>query len=188
MNKRYFTIGSSADLAVLLVVVAALLSNGCSDKGSVGSTSKTASAGKGEFLIPYKGDETTLSELKAYPERYVGKQFIICGGLRLDDYYNYIYLTANTTHNSLSFTEYGKHSKSIGTESAHLYLRKGKGARVLEPVRQIGEKYKEANYDKLARVKVTLLTLKGNDWDMLEVLDAQFTTDDKTWGPWVIGE
>ena len=47
--------------------------------------------GQGEAKIPYQGDEITLLQVKANPERYVGKTFIACVSLEVNDYYNFHY-------------------------------------------------------------------------------------------------
>ncbi|MGA2064148.1 MAG: hypothetical protein ABSG86_04230 [Thermoguttaceae bacterium] len=58
-----------------------------------------AKRGGTETKLPsYVGDETRLVQIKADPTKYVGKSFIICGGIKLDDCYNRWYVNAQATH------------------------------------------------------------------------------------------
>jgi len=145
-------------------------------------------AGQGQpFAVPLKGDETPLVRVKANPERYVGKVFIICGGLFIGDFYNYFYEGRQDTHYSLRFFDVGKTSDVRG-ETAYLYLLKAIGAEIVEGV----SKRQETGYNnaKLARLRVMLRPeayARGKQWDMFEVVDVQFIQEDrKDWQPWIV--
>jgi hypothetical protein len=131
------------------------------------------------WLIPYQNDETSLIEVKANPERYVGKRFIMCGAIEVSDYYSLSYSDAQDTHYSIRFTDAGKHNKSrLGDEFAQLYLRKRRGAGVADTL----IKATKENVIRLARVTVTLrpdVYAEYKKWDFMEVIDVQLVTDDK---------
>ena len=53
-------------------------------------------------------DETSLVAVKADPKKYVGTTFILCGGVKIGDYYNFTYMNAKDTHYCLDFSEAGE--------------------------------------------------------------------------------
>lgn len=144
--------------------------------------------------IPYRGDETPLVRVKANPEKYLGKTFVICGGLALRNYYNYSYENAENTFYSLSLHETGKDTASVGrsSERADLYLSKRIGAAIVDTLTKFEEENKSGKKKnlKLARVEVTLVPskyAKDKEWNMMEVIDVQFVEKDyKGWQPWII--
>jgi len=44
--------------------------------------------------VPNLDDETRLVRIKADPDKYIGKSFIISGRLRIDDYYEYPFFSS----------------------------------------------------------------------------------------------
>jgi hypothetical protein len=129
--------------------------------------------------------------IKANPEQYVGKEFIICGGLRLSDYYNFSYSNAHDSHYSLRLNEAGKDTTTIGTQVS-LYLSKSVGVPIVDDLTHWEEGNRGSGGDrlKLARVRATLVPsiyVHDKQWDMMEVLDVQFVKEDwKSWKPWFL--
>jgi len=144
------------------------------------------------WKIPYKGDEIALVEVKANPEQYVGKTFIICGCLGLDDYYNFSYWDAKDTHYSLSFFSWGKDNLSRGNEHATLYLSKQIDAPIVDIIVRMKKRAESDGTEMilLARAKVTFVPArfaKYKEWSTMEVLDVQFMEKDhKGWWPWIV--
>jgi hypothetical protein len=140
------------------------------------------------FKVPHQADEIPLARLKANAERYAGKTFIICGGIELDDYYNYAYRGQEDIHQSLRFFEAGETSVFPHGEVAHLYLVKKYGDKIMDIVMKKAEEGRgEQAISILVRAKVAL-TRGWNDrqWDLLELIDIQRVSEDKTgWGPWI---
>jgi len=136
--------------------------------------------------IPHVDDETSLIELKANPERYVGKAFVLCGGLDIADVYRGYYLRAQDTHYSFVFSEAGKDMSTGTGQGASLYLSKRAPDAIMRP---IIETKKELGLPKLVRARVTLLPkawAEHKSWDELEVLDVQFLEPDFSgWRPWI---
>jgi hypothetical protein len=141
--------------------------------------------------VPHEDDETPLVRVKANPEKYIGKEFVICGGLEIDDYYNFEYDNAHESHYSLGFREAGETLNDLGPR-AHVYLPKTIGASIVDSIVKSAEQKKAKHSYKLARVKVTLDRRRiraGQEiqWDMLEAIDVQFCDKDKLeWQPWII--
>jgi len=136
------------------------------------------------------GDETLLTRVKANPQDYLGKVFIICGGVQVDDYYIWAPYDdrAKDTHYSLEFREAAKDMESFSGESAHLYLSKQRGKPIMDALMKVAEDTVGPNLYKTVRVKVTLrpeVYARDKHWDLLEVLDVQFgDREKKQWGPW----
>lgn len=143
--------------------------------------------------VPHLPDETSLLAVKADPERYLEKEIIICGGVRLADYYNYYYGKAQLTHYSINFTEFGKDATEPG-EDAYLYLPKDIGKGFVDYLVEFEKKHAGQRIYRreqcLVRVKVKLLAAAyadGRQWDILEALDVQCVESDfKSWKPWVV--
>jgi hypothetical protein len=138
--------------------------------------------------LPFTGEETPLTMVEAYPEKYIGKTFIAIGAIEVKDYYNYRYENAKETHISLAFDEL-RRDKSQTTKSMDLYLRREISKNLVEEI----TKTVNAGYRfKLIRVKVSI---PENRYDpdcsgiMAELIDWQFlSSDKKSWQDWVIGE
>lgn len=141
-----------------------------------------------DIAIPLKGDETSLIRVKADPDKYLGKEIIICGGVAISDYYNFGYENSHNTHYSLKFVELGKDTNQKG-EDVSLYFQKRLGAAIIQTITKEAEQSK-GNFYKIARVKVLLDSHRfadGKQWDLLEVRDVQFLRDNKKdWMPWII--
>lgn len=142
------------------------------------------------WLIPYQGDEVALVRVMANPEEYVGKSFIICGGLQINDNYIFSYSDAKDTHYSLLLRAVGKDSVSPGKELAYLYLSKDIGRAIVDVI--AGFQAETLHGAKVARARVTLVPrffAKDKRWNYMEVLDIQFIgADHKGWGPWMAGK
>jgi hypothetical protein len=145
--------------------------------------------------IPHLEDETRLVEIKANPGEYVGKVFILCGGIKIDDYYNFSYRDSAITYYSLRFIEAGK-TELIPRNVCHLYLLKTKGRSIVDRMAHLEASANTNNKPAafvLVRVKATIAPgwyLRGDSdlhWDMMEVLDIQ-SRDEATnaWKPWII--
>jgi len=146
--------------------------------------------------IPYKGDEIALIQIKAHPEQYIGKTFIICGGLQIVDSYGVsdYYWHAQNTHYSLYFRETGKNKDSSLGDSAQLFLSKRIGAEIVDAITKVQKEKRGEGVFKLARVKVTIIPAayyNNNPGEsavnVMEVLDVQFIENNfKAWGPWIV--
>jgi len=137
-----------------------------------------------EIVIPLRRDETNLVEVKANPHDFVRREITLTGVAKIGDYYNYKYRDAQRTHYSIVFKEATKPvrvGERIVGERIHLYLKRDGG-------REIAEKIASAPAaGMIVRVKATIRGLdefRNIQWDMLELLDIQFRTDDRKWGSW----
>ena len=139
-------------------------------------------------VVPVLGDETPLTKVKANPQDYVGKKFIVAGGLTVRDYYNYSYSGAKETHVSLRLAEMRADGTFTG-EKINVYLQHSLSGELVDAVtKAVG-----GGYDALlVRVKVTLLPHKYETdpkWDLMELLDWQFRNAEGTgWQPWALAD
>ena len=70
--------------------------------------------------IPMKGDELSLTRLKANPTDCCEKEFVMCGGVSISDYFNYKYNNAAKTHYSFQFKPVDSEGKTTSSDWAHL--------------------------------------------------------------------
>ena len=151
----------------------------------LGVAAKSEGQEKKALTIPHQNNETPLVELKAHAERYIGRTFIICGGIMIDDAYTGAYSATQDTYHSLRFVELGKDTTAIGLQDVvHVYLPKRTGNSVVDVV-------SKAKGLRLARVKATIQPdkyAKDKNWQCMEALDVQFNKPDMSgWQPWVMG-
>ena len=144
--------------------------------------------------VPHEDDEIRLVRIKANPEEYAGKEFIICGGLEINDSYYGGYRDAKDSHYSLYFREIGETQTDLSIDSCRLYLSKKDGSPIVDAIADFAEqnRKKGVRFYKLARVKATILPriFHRNDdkpWNLMEVVDVQFIEKDFSgWKPWEI--
>ena len=140
--------------------------------------------------VPHGNDETKFVELKADPEKFLGKEIIICGGAKLDDWYGTdYYYKCKLSHYSVSFREIGPTTADLG-EFANLYLPKEWGQEVSQVLIEHAKKNPPAHGLKLARAKVILLPksfAQSKSWRELELQDIQFANENKdAWQSWLV--
>ena len=134
--------------------------------------------------VPLVGDETLLTAVKADPESFVDRPFVVTGGVEVDDYYNYGYRGLDRSYYSLSFHEVRAGDPQIFGERCTLYVRRDDaGKRVVDQILAGTAKGKQ----QLIRVKATLTAERYREgaWNLCEVLDVQFARPGwKGWRPW----
>ena len=131
--------------------------------------------------IPFIGDETPLAKVMANTDEYVGKTFIVVGGIGVADYYNFKYKFAKETHVSFRFRELRTGGSS--GDFMTLYVRRPIAGPLVEEVSRASS----AGLTKAVRAKMTILPERYNgSSDTAELLDWQFLNPDhKSWGPWM---
>jgi hypothetical protein len=138
--------------------------------------------------LPFTGEETPLTMVKAYPKKFIGKTFIVIGCVKVQDYYNYKYEYAKETHISLSLDEI-RPNLTVTGESMDLYVRREISQGLVEKI----NKNADAGLRfAVIRVKATILE---NRYDpegsgiQAELINWQFySKDKKDWQDWVISE
>jgi len=131
------------------------------------------------------GDETLLIKVKADPRDYLGRSFVMTGGIKVASYHNYGYLYAEKSHYSLSFIEVVDNEGNQGERRCHLYLARNNLSKNI--IDHIIKKTEQNDYVRI-RIKVTLDPNRYEDgaWNLLELLDVQFSQNDGKWGDWVV--
>jgi uncharacterized coiled-coil protein SlyX len=138
-------------------------------------------------FIPFTGEETPLTMVEAYPEKYIGKTFIAIGSIGVRDYYIYKYEYAKKTHISLRFDEVRQNVSQTGV-GMHLYVRREISKNLVE---EITKTINTGYSGKLIRVKVSILENRYSPEDtmMAELIDWQvLSSDKKSWQDWAINE
>jgi hypothetical protein len=138
-----------------------------------------------EKSIPFVGDEVSLARIKASPRDYIGKIFVICGGVSISDYFNFKYKDSEETHYSLKFNEANKDG-SPSTNDCWLYLPRDLGKPIVDGLIEKEEQSSDLTLI-LTRATVTILADRYDPggWNMFEVIDLQFPTEG--WTDWKEG-
>jgi hypothetical protein len=136
-------------------------------------------------LVPFIGDETPLSLVEAYPERYVGKSFYLIGGVNVSNTYFSKYDSAKNTHVSFWFREIRPDKTTTGKDIT-LYLQKHLSQSLVDAI----IKTVQSGYSgKIVRVEVSILSHRFDPGHVMtaELLNWQTLTDDKQhWTEWQI--
>jgi hypothetical protein len=159
---------------IFLVAGLACTSLACSPREPSGNASKT---------IPIVGDETPLAKVRANTDEYVGKTFVVVGGVQVEDYFFREYKYAKDTHVSFSFSEV-RADGSPTAGSMMIYARRSIAGPLVE---EISRATSEGSWGKAVRARITIVPerYRGTS-DMAELLDWQFLSRDrKSWGPWM---
>jgi len=160
---------------IFLVAGLACTSLACSPREPSGKAAKT---------IPVVGDETPLVKLKANTHEFVGKTFLIMGGVQVEDYFNFKYGDAKSTHVSFRFDELRADGSYTPIGGMDLYARRAIAGPLVEEISHVTS---QGSRGKVVRAKITILPERyGGTSDMAELLDWQFLSPDrKSWGPWM---
>jgi hypothetical protein len=138
--------------------------------------------------LPFTGEKTTvLTMVEAYPGKYIGKTFVVIGGISIHDYYNYKYENAKGTHISLRFEELRLDKSRTGKEM-DLYVRREISKNLVE---EITKAVGTGPMGRLIRVKVSILENRYDSRSgiMAELINWQFlSSDKKSWQNWAISE
>ncbi|MDD4891034.1 MAG: hypothetical protein PHU85_14020 [Phycisphaerae bacterium] len=137
--------------------------------------------GKDEGVKPV-GDETSLTLVKAKPQTYLNKPFIITGIVEMSDYYNFGYRDAKKTHYALRFRAVD--ARGNAGSWAWLYQQRTLGDDIVNVLT------KEDKPDKSIpiRFKVTVSSDYVKTFDdaqeQYEVIDWQFLGTGGKLSPW----
>ncbi len=127
-----------------------------------------------------------MTRLRANPQDYIGKEFVISGAIAISDYYNFGFSDSSDTHYSFKFIEVDKdfHPR----ESGHVYLSRPLGRGLAEWVTKGQEDGFDAGFVSL-KCTVDPVRIRGNSEQIdghLEVIEWRFMNTTKDgWGPWV---
>ena len=149
-----------------------------------------------EKPIPRVGDETSVAEIKARPENYVGKTVILCGGVRIRDVFPDPLPGMPYTRDrycNLGFYELGKDTHTFGSEDAiALYLPRQSGGPIIDSQAEFEKKddLRATKGVRVARVKAVIspdFWSHARIWRFMDVVDVQFCKADVSgWQPWVL--
>ena len=139
----------------------------------------------GTNYLPFTGAEISLTKVKADQTAFLGKPFITIGACTVENYYNFRYGNAKSTHFSFSLQECLSDASYTG-ESMDLYAERTVENKVLvEEIAAVVAKGFTARYIRVAVVMLPGRYSKDGSGVSAELIDWQ-TLDKKTnaWGPW----
>lgn len=135
---------------------------------------------------PDVGEIVTFTRIKGTPGAYFGRDFVMAGGIKIDNYYNFGFAGAAGSHYSFSFTPFNPDG-SLSVENEGIYMLRGIGTVLAETMTRSEEK----NGNMLAirlKCKIDPGRCQGdvsNALHSIEVVDWQFSVaDGKGWMPW----
>lgn len=150
------------------------------------SAPETKGPGRDIKSLAMTGEEVSLVRLKGNPQDYIGKDFVLCGGVATSDYYNFGYSEANQTHYSYRFFQVDKDMKVASNESAHVYLPKSIGKGFAERVTQVMEGGANAMVVRL-RCRVDPRRIGSDHEQILShigIVDWAYANPEGGWKPW----
>lgn len=138
--------------------------------------------------VPFTEEETPLTMVNAYPEKYIGKTFIAIGRIAVRDYYNFRYRYAKESHICLYFVELRPDNSQTGV-SMDLYVRREISKNLVEKItKAVGA----GHNSEIIRVKASILENRYDPMGgggMAELINWQFLSSDKKgWQDWAISE
>jgi hypothetical protein len=138
--------------------------------------------------IPVLGDEASIGAIRANPDRFIGKSFILIGGIKASDAYRHGFRDAAGTHYSFDFGEIGSDGSSfLGSNT--IYALKFGGAALAE----MAVKTEQTQGGALlgVRLRCTIRPERIDHGELKYATDAIEATDwqtlapdKKTWLPW----
>ncbi len=134
--------------------------------------------------MPLVGDETAVSALVASPREYLGQAVIICGFVKVTDFYSNGYYEASPTHFSFRFDEATKEVKPT-RERLDVYGRRDMCGPFVDHILR-NQKAGDLTAVRL-KVRITSRSFFEQKFlDSAELVDWQFLKHDYKWEPWTI--
>jgi hypothetical protein len=144
-------------------------------------------------LVPHLPDETKLIRLKTTPEHFVGKTFILCGGIQVSDNYSgTYYFHTEPVYYSFEFLVFGNTWGERADDVVLGYLRKDRGKRIADRIIAAQESWEARGKRGVlaCRIKATILPESyalGGRWWQVEIVDVQFLNSSRDgWEPWMV--
>jgi hypothetical protein len=135
--------------------------------------------------IPMVGDEVSVSRLKADPANYVGKPFVLSGGIKVSDSYGFGF--ANTAADYYSFGLDVAARNGQTDDSVQVYMKRLDGAALAERVIRAEERGRNVSMAVRLRCIIQPERIDGgleHAIDAIEAFDWQVMSDGGGWSPW----
>jgi hypothetical protein len=136
--------------------------------------------------LPVTGDELSLARLKAGGDQYVEKPFILTGAIRIDDYYNFGFRSAQDTHYSFRLEMAAKNGELDG--SVPIYMSRFRGSALAEQITREQERVPNSMLAIRLECVVHRNRIQGdisNITNTIEATDWQVLAEgNKSWMPW----
>jgi hypothetical protein len=134
--------------------------------------------------MPLVGDETSIAAITADPRSFLGKEIILCGGARVEHYYNFSFSDAEDTHYSLRFVQANEKAEIVG--SITMYALRADFKSLADKITKLQGLRAGKNFPFRAKVTVTARCFEDGTWGRsVELVDWQPLNSDRSgWGEW----
>jgi hypothetical protein len=137
--------------------------------------------------LPIVGDEVSLTRIKANPTQYTDRPFVITGGIKVSDHYNYWFREMASGYFSFELTPVAADGKAA-YESTHVYVPRFLGAALAERVTRLEEQSRNTIAAVRLRCVIRSERLEGDVSNALNVIEASDwqvpSSDWESWIPW----
>jgi hypothetical protein len=137
--------------------------------------------------VPVTGEETSVSAIKANPGRYIGRTFVLVGGVKASDYYGHGFRDAVGEYYSFTLSELASDGESF-LGSTSVYVPRFDGAALAEMVVKTEQQQGGAALAVRLRCSIRPARIEDGDLryaaDSIEATDWQVLRPGGEWGPW----
>ena len=137
--------------------------------------------------LPVVGDEVSLARIKANPAQFTDRPFVITGGIRISNYYNYWFRKMGTAFFSFELTPVETDGKAA-RESVPVYVTRFLGGALAERVTRAQEQARDSIAAVRLRCIIRSERLRGDVSEALDVMEATdwqaLSSDSESWMPW----
>jgi hypothetical protein len=144
-------------------------------------------AGPSTEILPVVGDEVSLARLKANPDLYTDRPFVVTGGVKVANYYNYWFDNRASDYYSFDLTPVAADGQVAG-QDVPVYVSRFLGTALAERVTRVEERARDTITAVRLRCIIRPERLQGdvsNAVHVIEATDWQVPSSDlKSWMPW----
>jgi len=137
--------------------------------------------------LPVVGDEVSLARIKANPDQYTDRPFVITGGIKVSNYYNYWFDKKASDFYSFDLTPVASDGQVAG-QDVPVYVSRFLGTALAERVTRVEERARNTITAVRLRCIIRSERLQGdlsNAVHVIESTDWQVPSSNlKSWMPW----
>jgi len=143
--------------------------------------------GESTKTLPVVGDEVSLPRIKANPDQYTDRPFVITGGIKVSNYYNFWFGNMASDYFSFDLTPVAADGQ-VESESVPVYVSRFLGAVLAERVTRVEERSRDTITAVRLRCVIRSERLQGDVSNVLHAIEATDwqvpASDWKSWMPW----
>jgi hypothetical protein len=143
--------------------------------------------GESRETLPVVGDEVSLARIKANPDQYTDRPFVITGGIKVSNYYNFWFDNKASDYFSFDLTPVAADGQ-VASEGVPVYVSRFFGTALTERVTRVEERSRDTISAVRLRCIIRSERLQGDVSNALHVIEATDwqvpSSDWKSWMPW----